>query len=40
MMGDVILLRSGLGLGNSLGIRAGPRLQACMFLNYPSAVAG
>ena len=32
MMGDVILLRSGLGWGNSLGLCAGPRLQACMIV--------
>ena len=31
MKGGVILFRSGLGLGNSLGFCAGPRLQVCKF---------
>ena len=29
IFGDMILLKSGLGLGNSLGFCAGPRLQVC-----------
>ena len=32
MMKGAILFTSGLGLGNPPGLRAGPRLQACMIL--------
>ena len=32
MMGDMFLLRSGVGWVNSLGSSAGPRLQVCTLL--------